>query len=111
MENIKEKFVLLQQNALPNHNSTDIQEHLETLYKYSSQCNSVFETGVRGCISSWDINQQSISTGIPVDEIYKGLWLAITEFLENNSNWYLIERFTNNNGLTIIGKKILSDSL
>jgi hypothetical protein len=210
MEIIKQKFEFLQQNACPNQDSSDIQEHLITLYKYSSECNSVFETGVRGCISSWafvygllnnnnnikkkllcndinicnidelleatklldiqinsiwennllidinenyditfidtwhiygqlkreldkfskitnkyiimhdttidgeigesvrnnwDINQQSIDTGIPVDEIYKGLWLAITEFLENNSDWYLVEKFTNNNGLTIIGRK------
>ena len=32
----------------------------------------------------------------------KGLWPAVTEFLENNSEWELHKRFTNNNGLTII---------
>lgn len=211
MEVIKRKLDLLQKNALmPHQDSSDIQEHLVTLYEYASTCDSVFETGVRGCISSWaflygllnnqngikkkllcnDINvcnidelleasksfdieinciwknnllidmtenyditfidtwhiygqlkreldkfskitnkyiimhdttvdgeigesvrngwnieQQSINTGIPVDEIYKGLWLAIEEFLENNTEWYLVKRFTNNNGLTIIGKK------
>jgi len=211
MENIKKKFELLQENALfPKQNSSDIKEHLITLYHYASQCNSVFETGVRGCVSSWafvygllsnnngikkkmlcndidicninellettkllnieinyiwknnlsiDINenyditfidtwhvygqlkrelekfskitnkyiimhdttidgeigesvrckynitQQSIDSGIPEDEIYKGIWFAIEEFLEKNNNWYLVERFTNNNGLTIIGRK------
>ena len=34
----------------------------------------------------------------------KGLWLAIEEFLEENKNWKLLERFTNNNGLTILEK-------
>jgi len=210
MENIKYIFELLQQNSYHGKNSSDIQEHLITLYQYASESNSVFETGVRGCISSWaflygllsnnngikkkllcndinncdidqlldvaksfdieinyiwknnllidinenyditfidtwhiygqlkrelekfskitnkyiimhdttidgeigesvrnrwDINQQSIDTGIPIDEIYKGLWLAIEEFLENNTDWYLVKRYTNNNGLTIIGKK------
>jgi hypothetical protein len=38
-----------------------------------------------------------------VDE--KGLWPAIEEFLENNKNWVLHERFTNNNGLTILKRK------
>ena len=38
-----------------------------------------------------------------VDE--KGLWPAIEEFLENNTNWVLHERFTNNNGLTILKRK------
>ena len=184
----------------------DINEHLPTLSKYASECESVFETGVRGCISSWafahgllnnnsvnrtlfmnDIDvcniqellnvtknlpiqmkyewknnlelkfnetydltfidtwhvygqlkrelakfspitnkyiimhdttvdewhgetlrlnwnaqDQSQLTGIPVDEINKGLWPAIEEFLETNPNWVLHERFTNNNGLTIL---------
>lgn len=35
----------------------------------------------------------------------KGLWDAVTEFLEENKNiWKLKERFTNNNGFTIIEK-------
>ncbi len=210
MDLIKKKFELLQQNAFkPHQDSCDIQEHLVTLYEYASKSNSVFETGVRGCISSWaflygllsnnngvkkklllnDINvcdidellqvsgslnievnyiwennlfidvsenyditfidtwhvygqlkreldkfskitnkyimhdttidgeigesvrngwnivQQSIETGMPIDEIYKGLWFAVDEFLEKNNDWYLVKRFTNNNGLTIIGKK------
>ena len=46
--------------------------------------------------------KQSKTTGFPVDEIMKGLWPAIEEFLENNQNWKLKERFTNNNGLTIL---------
>lgn len=33
-----------------------------------------------------------------------GIWLAIEEFLHSNPEWKLIERFENNNGLTIIGK-------
>ena len=34
-----------------------------------------------------------------------GIWKAIEEFLQSNPEWELIERFTNCNGLTIIGKK------
>ncbi len=34
-----------------------------------------------------------------------GLWPAIAEFLEENKNWELHERFTNNNGLTILKQK------
>jgi len=33
-----------------------------------------------------------------------GLWPAIEEFLKNNNDWVLHERFTNNNGLTILKK-------
>jgi hypothetical protein len=186
--------------------STDICEHLPTLSNYASKCESVFETGVRGCISSWafvhgllnnnsvnkkllmnditycnveellnvtkalpivveyewknnlELNitknydltfidtwhvygqlkrelakiapitnkyiimhdttvdewegetircqmnafEQSIQSGIPIDEINRGLWPAVQEFLDSNSEWILHERFTNNNGLTIL---------
>jgi len=48
--------------------------------------------------------EQSKKTGIPVNEINKGLMPAITEFLESNNNWKIREKFTNNNGLTILEK-------
>jgi hypothetical protein len=35
----------------------------------------------------------------------KGLWLAITEFLEENNDWILHKRYTNNNGITILKRK------
>jgi hypothetical protein len=34
-------------------NKSDINEHLPTLARYASDCESVIELGVRGCISSW----------------------------------------------------------
>lgn len=34
-----------------------------------------------------------------------GIWKAIEEFLESNLEWEIIERFTNCQGLTVIGKK------
>ena len=35
---------------------------------------------------------------------HDGLWPAVEEFLEANTNWTLKERFTNNNGLTILSR-------
>jgi len=32
---------------------SDINEHLPTLYKYATECESILECGVRGCVSSW----------------------------------------------------------
>jgi hypothetical protein len=52
-----------------------------------------------------DTAQQSIQYGIPVDEITKGLWPAVVEFVQNNPEWYIKERFTNNNGLTILARR------
>jgi hypothetical protein len=46
--------------------------------------------------------KQSQETGIPLDEIYKGLMPAIYEFLTDNPNWVIKEIFENNNGLTVL---------
>ena len=50
----------------------------------------------------WNAQQQSIQHGIPVEEITKGLWPAIDEFLKEHPEWKLEKRYTNNNGLTIL---------
>ena len=50
----------------------------------------------------WDPHQQSIESGYPVDEITKGLWPAIVEFLMDNQNYVIKQRYTNCNGLTIL---------
>jgi hypothetical protein len=47
MEYIEQKYKML--CMIPS----DINEHLPTLYKYSMDCESVIELGVRGCVSSW----------------------------------------------------------
>jgi hypothetical protein len=54
----------------------------------------------------YNLNAEQLSkeTGIPVNEINKGLWPAIEEFLVANQNWKIKERFTHNNGLTILEK-------
>ena len=52
--------------------------------------------------NGWDAKEQSTITGFTVDEINKGLWPAIMEFLQNNTDWVLNHKFTNNNGLTIL---------
>jgi hypothetical protein len=54
----------------------------------------------------WNANEQSVETGYTVDEIRCGLGKAINEFLETNTDWKLLEKFTNNNGLTILKKNI-----
>ena len=46
--------------------------------------------------------EQSRLSGIPLDEVLKGLGPAIEEFLFDNSDWVLHEKFTNNYGLTIL---------
>jgi len=48
---------------------------------------------------------QAEISGYPLEEINCGIGKAITEFLEANSEWYVKERLTNNNGLTILERK------
>ncbi len=47
MQNIANRY-----NRLCKQES-DINEHLPTLYKYASQCESIIELGVRGVVSSY----------------------------------------------------------
>ena len=55
----------------------------------------------------WNAAEQSKQSGIPVDEITKGLWPAIDEFLKTHPEWLLEKRYTNNNGLTILKRRSL----
>jgi len=55
---------------------------------------------------NWNAQEQSKISGIPVDEITRGLWPAVEEFLaEHQDTWELQKRYTNNNGLTILKRK------
>lgn len=46
--------------------------------------------------------EQSKQTGIPEEEIRKGLWPAIEEFLAQHPEWKLEHRYKHCNGLTIL---------
>ena len=50
----------------------------------------------------WNAEEQSIQSGIPINEIKLGLWPAIEEFLVEYPEWKLKERYVNNHGLTIL---------
>lgn len=50
-------------NGLHTTKSIDIYEHLPTLYKYAKECETVFETGVRGCVSSWALTKGLLENG------------------------------------------------
>jgi len=50
----------------------------------------------------WNASEQSKTSGIPIEEICKGLWPAVEEFLTLHPEWEIEKRYTNNNGLTIL---------
>lgn len=49
-----------------------------------------------------NIQQQMIDSGFTYKEITTGLWPAIDDFLLKNKNFKILERYINNNGLTIL---------
>ncbi len=89
------------------HVRAQLQRELE---KYGPRCNkyilmhdtSVDEFVGESIRNGWNIEQQSKDTGFSKKEIQEGLWPAIQDFLSQNSEWRLRERFFNNNGLTIL---------
>ena len=48
----------------------DINEHLPTLYLFAKECESIFETGVRGCISSWALVKGLLENNKPVKSLF-----------------------------------------
>jgi hypothetical protein len=58
--------------------------------------------------NGWDAVKQSRESGIPVDEIRKGLWPAVTEFLSAHPEWKIELRLKNNNGLTVLKRHSLN---
>ncbi|GAB4819393.1 hypothetical protein N2152v2_006439 [Parachlorella kessleri] len=53
----------------------------------------------------WDPAAQAEDSGYPIEEITRGLWPAVEEFLAEHREWELAERYTNNNGMTILRRK------
>ena len=44
-------------------------------------------------------------SGIPREEILKGMWWGIQEFLAANPEWYIKDRYFNNNGLMVLARR------
>ena len=66
---------------------------------------------IRANLTEEHIKELSISSSMSVDDVKMGLWTAIEDFLKNNNDWVLYERFTNNNGVTILKKKVYNKTL
>jgi predicted O-methyltransferase YrrM len=88
MNNIKHKY-----NKLCKTKS-DINEHLPTLFKYASNCESVIECGVRRCVSSWALAYGLMSNGKSNNK------LILNDIEECDVKEFLSE--TNNSKLSVI---------
>ncbi len=87
------------------HLKRELAKHHSIVKKYIIMHDTTVDEWVGETIrNKWDSKQQSIDTGYPEEEINKGLWPAIEEFLKEHPEWVLKERFTNNNGLTVLSR-------
>ena len=66
---------------------------------HDTQVDGVYGETIR---NGSDAVKQSQETGIPVEEIRRGLRPAIEEFMAGHPEWKLKAYYVNNNGLTIL---------
>lgn len=85
-----------------------LKRELEKLHVFARKWIILHDTTVDGergetLRRGWNAAKQSEETDIPIEEITRGIWPAVEEFLENHKDqWKLLERRVNCNGLTIL---------
>ena len=84
-----ERFAPLTNKYIAMHDTT-----VDALYGESVRC-------------GWNIDAQSRQTGIPAEEIARGLQPAIDEFLAEHPEWRVKCVRKNNNGLTVLEKTVV----
>ena len=90
-----EKFSSIATKFIIMHDTTVDEVEGETLREYGYNYQQAF---IRA-------TELATETGIPRDEILKGMWYGIEEFLTNHPEWYIKQRFFNNNGLMILARR------
>lgn len=87
-----------------------LKRELARWHSYAKKYILLHDTTVDGEVGEsirvgFDIEKQVRDSGIPREEIERGLWPAVEEFLSEHTEWVLKERFTNNNGLTVLERR------
>jgi len=82
MDRVNSKY-----NELCNE-ASDINEHLPTLYRYARESESIFETGVRGCVSSWAFTKGLLENGKSEKKLFLNdiFTCDITTLLDSTKN-------------------------
>lgn len=95
---------------------------IDTLHTYNQLLGELKKHSIN--VNKWIILHDTVSFGSCDEHIYehaseivknttsdkKGLIEAVNDFLKENKNWIIKEVFTNNNGLTILERKINIDN-
>ena len=73
------------------------------LEKHASKCKKYIILHDTTLFAFQDEGIDYIKTTLDNSKI--GLWPAVEEFLQKNQNWYIVEKRSNNNGLTVLGRR------
>jgi hypothetical protein len=73
------------------------------LEKHASKCKKYIILHDTTLFAFEDEGIDYIKTNL--DNSKMGLWPAVEEFLQKNQNWYIVEKRSNNNGLTVLGRR------
>ena len=85
------------------HLKRELEKHHSQVNKYILLNDTTVDAIVGETIrNGWDPVAQSKTCGYPIEEITKGLWPAVEEFLAAHPEWVLEHRYKNNNGLTVL---------
>jgi hypothetical protein len=90
-----EKFSAVATKYIIMHDTTIDEVDGETLREYGYNYQQAFGRAT----------ELATETGIPRDEIMKGMWFGIQEFLANHPEWFIKDRFFNNNGLMVLARR------
>ena len=90
-----EKFSAVATKYIIMHDTTVDEVDGETLREYGYNYQQAFGRAT----------ELATETGIPRDEIMKGMWFGIQEFLANHPEWFIKDRFFNNNGLMVLARR------
>lgn len=92
-----EKFSAVATKYIIMHDTTVDEVDGETLREYGYNYQQAFRRAT----------ELAAETGIPRDEIMKGMWFGIQEFLANHPEWFIKDRFFNNNGLIVLARRTI----
>ena len=90
-----EKFSAVATKYIIMHDTTVDEVDGETLREYGYNYQQAFGRAT----------ELATETGIPRDVIMKGMWFGIQEFLANHPEWFIKDRFFNNNGLMVLARR------
>ena len=90
-----EKFSTIATKYIIMHDTTVDEVDGETVREYGYNYQQAFGRAT----------ELATATGIPREEILKGMWYGIQEFLANHPEWFIKDRFFNNNGLMVLARR------